>query len=241
MVNIWPVIDHITGAACQLCGNPANGLCGACLAALPRNRHHCQRCALPLPEATPPGVSCAHCQRRPPDFAGVVAPLLYASPVDTLIAQLKYHGRLTLAGPLADCLVSEIRCPDARPAGLPQALVPVPMHASRLRQRGFNHAAELARTVGRRLGIRVEYRLLERTLATRPQQGLSRGERSSNLRRAFTARGPAPAHVAIIDDVVTTGSTAQQLARVLRDNGAATVEVWAVARTPSRDGERVRP
>jgi ComF family protein len=238
MVNIWPILDHITGAACQLCGSRANGLCGDCLGALPRNRHHCRGCALPLPATTPPDVCCARCQRTPLGFSRVIAPLLYTRPVDTLITQLKYHGRLALGTVLADCLVDARLHPVDRSMPLPQALIPVPMHAARLRERGFNHAAELARAAGRRLGVGVAYRLVDRSLATRPQQGLSRTERLRNLQRAFRALGPVPAHVAIIDDVLTTGSTVRQLDRVLRANGAETVEVWAVARTPPRDGER---
>ena len=235
MVNIWSIIDRLLGAHCQLCGSPGNGVCDTCRSTLPRNRFACAVCALPLPPSSPDRAICGACQRHRPSFQHAIVPLLYQQPVDDLVAALKYHHRLFLAPSLASCLVDglvEARHNDGR--AWPELIVPVPMHRDHLRQRGFNQATELARFVSRKLRVPLSTTLLRRTGAARHQRGLRRAQR---LRRAgldFVACRPAPAHVAVVDDVVTTGATAEQVSAALRRAGARTVEVWASARTPDR-------
>lgn len=235
MVYIRSIIDHLFGSRCQLCAAAANGLCTACRAALPRNLHACPVCALPLPPSAPTRLPCAACQRQRPSFASAVVPLLYRSPVDDLVAGLKYHQRLQLAAPLADCLADAVTA-DRREThtSWPAVVVPVPMHPQHLRQRGFNQATELARWLARRLGLRLSTRLLRRTGAARHQRGLKRRERLRYPAGGFVASAACPAHIAVVDDVVTTGATAEQVSRALLRAGAAKVEIWAVARTPGQ-------
>ncbi|MDJ0739383.1 MAG: double zinc ribbon domain-containing protein [Gammaproteobacteria bacterium] len=229
MVNIWPIIDQLIGARCPLCNGPGDGLCAACRETLPRNSPSCRRCALPLAAATPGGTLCADCQRRPPPFARVIAPLRYEPPVDDLVAAFKYHARLSdgrlLAGLLGDVL-------RQRTAPLPALLLPVPMHARGLRERGFNQAAELARVLAEQLGLAWSTGALRRVRDADHQRGLDRRQRRRNLRGAFACTATLPAHVAVVDDVVTTAATVDEISRVLRAAGVADIEVWAVARTP---------
>lgn len=226
MVNIWSIFAQMTDDGCPLCGRPGDGICTACRGALPRNHHPCPRCALPMP--APTGVPCADCQRRPPHFDVAIAPLLYLSPVDDLLAGFKYHQRLSYGRLLGGLLGDALQRSDPGPT----LLLPMPAHAERLRERGFNQAAELARHLARRLGIAWDTRSLRRVGSQPPQRGLGRAARRRNLRDAFQCDLALPAHVALIDDVITTGASADMASRVLRRAGAQRIEVWAVARTP---------
>lgn len=228
MDNICTRIFQLLGARCPLCHTSADGLCTDCRDALPLNRHACPSCALPLPEGAPAGMSCAGCQRHRPAYDGAFAPLLYLPPVDELIAGFKYHQRRAF-GRIVGGLLADALCGRRDAAEL---LLPVPMHPRRLRERGFNHASEITRIVARRTGIRWHSGILVRTRDGSHQRGLSRRQRLSNIRGAFAARGEVPGHVALVDDVMTTGATAEALSDVLRTAGAQRVEVWAVARTP---------
>jgi ComF family protein len=171
---------------------------------------------------------CGHCQKRPPAFDTTTALFHYRPPVDYLIKQLKFANELALI-PLLSALMSARLTTRATP--LPSLLVPVPLHRTRLRERGFNQATELARRVGRELGIRSDHRLCTRNRDTRPQSLLSPNARRLNLRNAFSVQHrPVAGHIAIIDDVMTTGHTSSELARVLKQAGAEQVEVWVIAR-----------
>ena len=184
-------------------------------------------CARPLAQAGGP-VACGACQRSTPGFDAATALLHYRPPADYLVQRFKFAGELALAPLLAGLLATKIA---ARPARLPGLLVPVPLHPSRLRERGFNQATELARVLGRRLGLSVNHRLCQRIKRTEPQSTLPVKQRHDNLRNAFTVSGrPAAGHIAIVDDVMTSGHTAGELARVLKQAGARRVEVWVIAR-----------
>lgn len=217
---------------CILCGAPgADGrdLCAGCAAELPFNRHSCPRCAVPFDQSTAVAALCGACQRRAPPYEHVFAALRYETPVPSLVADAKFRGRLNTARLLGHILADGVR---DQGAPLPQVLLPVPLHPRRLAGRGYNQALEIARVVGRALTIPIAARSCRRVLATPPQAGLDEPARRRNLRGAFAAQLPLPwAHVAIVDDVMTTGSTVSELARVLRRAGAVTVVVWAVART----------
>jgi ComF family protein len=212
---------------CLLCGNPSHralDLCAPCEADLPYLDIACGQCALPLPA---PGT-CARCQQHPPPFAVSVVPCRHAFPVDHLIQRLKYGGELAQVAPLAGLLATLLR---ERPKPLPRALVPVPLHWRRQATRGFNQALEIANQLSKTLVIPVRTDLVRRIRATPPQVGMARTERRRNLARAFVAgAAPMPEHIALIDDVVTTGSTMEALARCLGQAGAARIEVWAISR-----------
>ena len=215
---------------CRLCGvttGTALKLCPRCLADSPWIRNACQQCSAPLPVLAEDS-HCGHCQKRPPAFDSTTALFHYRPPVDYLIKQLKFANELAII-PLLSALMSARLTTRAAP--LPSLLVPVPLHQTRLRERGFNQATELARRVGRELGIRSDHRLCTRNRDTRPQSLLSPNARRLNLRNAFSVqRRQVAGHVAIIDDVMTTGHTSNELARVLRQAGAEQIEVWVIAR-----------
>lgn len=218
---------------CVLCGAPGAGgrdLCAGCAAELPYNRRACARCALPLATPTSADTLCGSCQRRPPPFGRALAALRYETPIPTLIGGLKFRGRLNHARLLGQLLAAAV---PGRPSRMPQVLIPVPLHPERLARRGFNQSLEIARVVAHTLDLPVDTRCCRRVLHTPPQTGLDEPARRRNMRGAFAARTPWPwRRVAILDDVVTTGSTVSELALVLRRAGAESIEVWAVARTP---------
>lgn len=218
---------------CLLCGAPGDegqDLCAGCRADLPVNDRPCRRCALPLPATV--SLICGQCQQEPPAFDRIIAPFLYQPPMDYLIKALKFQGRLAFARLLGG-LLGRIIAERGEPQ--PECLLPVPLHPSRLRERGFNQALEIARSAARPAGLMVRSDSLRRIRATTPQTQLAGEARRHNVRGAFAVYRPITArHVAIVDDVVTTGSTINELARLLRTAGVAEIEVWACARTPPR-------
>ena len=213
---------------CLVCGERGMvhcDLCPACARALPWNDPCCTRCGLPLPIAA---AACGGCLRRPPPFDRTRAAFRYAFPLDRLLPRFKFHGDLAAGALLGRLMAGAI---DGR--DLPQALAPVPLHRGRLRERGYDQARELALGLGRALGVPVRD-LVDRRVATQAQTALAAAARHRNVRGAFVCRaGPLPAHVALIDDVMTTGATLRECARVLRAAGVARVEAWAVARAGS--------
>lgn len=221
---------------CLLCQAPGAGghdLCAACTAALPRCPPACPRCALPQPQ----GEACGACLRDPPPQQATRAAYLYVWPVDQLLPRLKFHDDLAAGRLLAD-LARPVFAAAARPA----ALVPLPLHPRRLRQRGYDQALELARPLARALGLPLCTDALRRVRATAAQSELDAAARRRNVRGAF-ARIPGarlPAHVALFDDVMTTGATLREAAAVLRRAGVARVDLWVMARAPP-PGTRDRP
>lgn len=232
-----PVLDQILTrlfpATCVLCGAPGwDGLdlCVGCLADLPYDQDCCSRCALPLPAGQPSGAMCGQCQRHPPPYGVCHAAFRYEDPLPALVGGAKFRSRLNLARLLGQCLAAALQ---ERGAQMPDLILPVPLHARRLRERGYNQAMEVARTLGRELSIPVDARSCARVVATPPQAGLEQKGRRRNVRGAFRVVRPLDAaRVAVVDDVVTTGSTVAELTRVLRTAGVKRVDVWAVARTP---------
>lgn len=214
---------------CLLCADAgAEGvdLCPACIAELPRNVRCCERCALPLPISAP---LCGQCQRKAPPWDAAWAPFRYAWPLDRLETRFKF-GRDLAAGRVLSTLWER---ESARPS-LPQLIVPVPLHKRRLRERGYNQALELARPLARALNVPCRHDVLRRVRHTDAQSALGAEQRRRNLRGAFALRdGVAlPSHVAILDDVFTTGATLMECAQLLKRAGVARVDVWALARAP---------
>lgn len=155
-------------------------------------------------------------------------PFRYAYPLDHLVRDLKYHGRLAYGRVLGTLLADFLAAEDLP---RPDVLIPVPLFPARHRDRGFNQAYEIAHPVADRLHIPIEDRLCSRVRATEDQTTLTAALRRHNVRRAFAlTRRPGVRHVAILDDVLTTGSTVNEMARVFKRSGVRTVSVWAVAR-----------
>lgn len=216
---------------CLLCGAPGEDgrdLCAGCHADLPRNEQACRRCGMPLAGAI--ALDCGECQLHPPPYDRTFAPLLYRPPVDYLIKDLKYGRQLAIARLLGEWLGTALQ---AREVERPEGIIPVPLHRSRLRERGFNQSLELARPVARCLGVPL---LLANVQRIRPTQSQTKqpdkAARRSNVQGAFSVARPVQVrHVAILDDVITTGSTVTEIADVLKAAGVEEIEVWAVART----------
>lgn len=222
--------DLLFPPRCRLCGDRsprADRLCPPCTDELPWLEGRCTQCARPVAAASRP-VRCGGCQRSNPAFDATAALFHYQPPVDYLLKQLKFSSELSMAPLLAGLLARQLAWGD-KP--LPGLLVPVPLHVTRLRERGFNQAAELARVLGRQLQIPVDQRLCRRRRATGTQSRLPPAARRLNVRRAFeVSKAVTHCHIAIVDDVMTTGHTANELARVLKQAGAERVEVWVIAR-----------
>ncbi|WP_434627632.1 ComF family protein [Pseudomonas sp. Z1-29] len=220
---------------CLLCGEPTDTLqpiCTPCESELPWLGEHCAVCALPLPMA---GLRCGQCAARPPAFERVLAPWAYDFPVDSLITRFKHQAKWPLGRLLGELLAQSLQHHFDEGLERPDALVPVPLASRRLRQRGFNQATLLARWLSAALRIPCEDDLLLRIQDTPAQQVLDARARRRNLRQAFALAPRAVLnnrHLALVDDVLTTGATAQALARLLLDAGAARVDVYCLARTP---------
>ncbi|WP_193725833.1 ComF family protein [Xanthomonas arboricola] len=224
----WPrrVVRLLLPSLCLVCaeaGTADGDLCPPCRAALPEHGHACRCCAMPL-SASDGARLCGQCLQQRPPLQHVHACFSYRWPVDGLLRRFKFHQDLA-AGRLLSALMAH-RC-----AGLPrpQALVPVSLHRQRLRQRGYDQALELARPLGRALRLPC-LPLLRRVRATAPQSELDAAERQHNLRGAFVAGGTLPAHVALVDDVMTTGATLHAAAQALRRAGVQRVDAWVCAR-----------
>ena len=208
---------------CLLCGASSGDalLCADCTASLPRlPAALCPVCALP----THGGAICGACLKRAPHFDATLACFVYAFPVDRLVQQLKFAHRLAIADFFARALLER---------NLPRAdlIVPVPLSARRLGERGFNQAAEIAKVLARESGIALGLEVGRRTLEAPPQSTLPWKERQKNVRGAFDCGAELSGKVLlVVDDVMTTGATLGEFARVLKDHGATQVIACVAAR-----------
>ena len=223
------LIHRLFPPSCLLCLEPgqlpALDLCSGCEADLPRMARVCAICATPV---AGPAIACAACLARRPAFDAAFAPYRYEFPLVELIHRLKYGRQVAIARILGTLLAR--RLAERGPPAV-DALVPVPLHAAREARRGYNQAGEIARFAGQLLSLPVVRNLATRVRATEEQAALPAIVRRINVSGAFAVRDvPVPAAVAIVDDVLTTGSTADALARELKRAGCRRVEVWAVAR-----------
>ena len=217
---------------CVLCNKPAGnsgGICRVCAEGLPRNDRRCRLCAQPLPQDSSPGLLCGVCLNTSPPYDSCTAPFIYSEPLSGLHRRFKFHNDLAAGRALGE-LLAETLMQQRR--NFPQLIIPVPLGRSRLKRRGFNQAIELALPVSRRLDIPLSRLAVKRQQETQPQSGLTRKARRTNVRGAFALRGKiSTPHVAIVDDVMTTGFTINEVARLLRRAGAERIDVWVLART----------
>lgn len=220
-------------ASCILCGAPGAGdldICAGCRRELPVNRLCCSRCAVPIAAAAGPGTICGKCLVRPPKFDLCIAPYRYQAPIDSLITGFKFQQKLSNGRLLSLLLLDFLK----RSAPVwPEIIIPVPLHRKRVTERGFNQALELARPISRHFSLPLELSSCIRKHPTAPQMNLEQSSRRQNIKGAFEIRGSIGfRHVALLDDVVTTGATASELAALLKKQGVERVDVWALARTP---------
>ena len=218
---------------CQLCGALSRAIvCEDCTRDLPfRVDQGCPCCG----EAGADQQRCGACLADPPYFDGTVCAFRYEFPLDRLLQAYKFRANLALTAVLADAMAAQLAraLSDGR-CRLPDMIMAMPLSAQRLATRGFNQSALLGRAVAERFGLRFAVTGLTRVRDTRPQAGLKRIERQRNVKNAFACAGAQPnlqgAHIALLDDVMTTGATMSAAAQALKQAGAATVDAWAVAR-----------
>lgn len=231
MVYNWLKLEH----HCQLCDErceTGHSVCGPCEAELPWLGGQCSICALPLAATA---LICGQCLKHPPAFEHVAVPWRFAFPVDSLISRFKHQSRWPFGRLLSEHLARYLQHRFDEGLPRPDLLLPVPLARKRLRQRGFNQAQMLANWLSPVLNLPVRNELLQRTQDTQSQQELDAAGRRRNLRQAFALtdeRQIVGRHVAVIDDVLTTGATAEALARLLKHAGAVRVDIYCLARTP---------
>lgn len=213
---------------CLLCGSPSEKnwcLCNPCRLELPYIEHSCKTCGSSVPLDV---KRCGACIVDPPKTNQVVTILHYVSPVDYLVKKMKYHNQLEIAQLFGKLLVKQL---ETQQESWPDQIIPVPLHSSRLQQRGYNQAVEIARTVSKALNIPMNLTNCIRTRPTEPQFELSLDKRKTNVKNAFDIVHEIDAkHVAIIDDVMTTGSTVNELTSALLKSGIEKVDIWVCSR-----------
>lgn len=229
--NSTPLQKH----CCLLCDDYSfSRICYPCQQDfIRRPDHQCQRCALPLEHEAP---VCGECLQHPPAFDRTFCPYLYQKPLSTLIIRYKEQRHFISGKTLADLFIKELREHYAYYQwDLPDMIIPVPLHWYKHLQRGFNQADYLAQNISRQLSIPL-YRGVKKTHLSKSQKQLNRSLRIRNLAESFrivhTTKKLDGKHIAIVDDVMTTGATANTLARLLKNNGAQHISIWAIARTP---------
>lgn len=220
-----------TAGLCLLCRQASDGrVCRPCqraLDALAIGPDHCMQCALPLGQS---GRVCGRCLSKRPAFDSAHIPYRYEFPLDYLIARYKFHGCRgsgALLGQLFGRWLSQQQLQHP-----PELILATPLHWRRLLTRGFNQAETLARAASRATGVAHGRRRLLKHRHTSDQHGLPRKERLANIRGAFSAERVRGLHIALVDDVLTTGTTAREISQCLRKAGASSVQIWALARTP---------
>ena len=212
---------------CALCNQyhrDYHAICHACSTLLVPIGPACYHCALPLPDSD--FWLCGHCSKKKPAHDQVIAAYHFEEPLRSLLHEFKYHEGLYLCSFLATLIANAI--PSA--AYKTQCLIPVPLHPTRLRQRGFNQAAELAKYLGHQLKLPYDLVICKKTINTVPQAGLNANQRQRNLQGAFHVTPLPYQHVTLIDDLFTTGSTVHELAKTLKKQGVERVDVWCCAR-----------
>lgn len=222
--------EYLLPPTCILCGNagmPGLDLCAHCHNRLARNLACCPRCGEIFPKTQSlPGL-CGGCLQQEPSFDSTCAPFIYQEEIRHLVTGLKFGKQFKNARLLGLLLAESLSGSENKP----DCLIPVPLYPARYRERGFNQAFEIARTAGKALNIPVNTSCCARVKDTPHQTGLSAKQRRKNLRKAFAVIKPITARtVAIVDDVMTTGSTAEMLAKALKKAGVERVDVWVCAR-----------
>lgn len=233
---IQQIIDFFYPQRCllceQLCKSSARSgvdLCQACEADLPLITDACFQCGIPLPDSHDQQL-CGQCQQKAPEYDRVISIYHYQNPVIWLIHEMKFKARpvfIRLLGELMSRSLSNIV------AIQPDAIIPVPLYYKRQQQRGFNQSEEIAKVVARKLGCHLDLKLLERHRGGPQQSGLDARQRRKNIRNAFRIKpgaGKQYRHVAVIDDVMSTGSTVNEVARMLKKHGIKQVDIWVLAR-----------
>jgi len=242
---------------CYLCGCPVTSskkqsfdatnntpiICHYCHQHLPKSRETCISCGLPLYKTTnnntrakpqldlslDGSIPCGECLKQSPSYDRTLSGFHYEPPINEFITQLKYSAQFQLLPLLCGYLLNNIKQHYLNKA-LPEALIPVPLHSKKLVQRGFNQSQLIAAQLAKMLDLQIISKGIRRVKQTKAQSGLDSVERKSNMKNAFSIEVKLPNHVAIVDDVVTTGMTVSELAKQARLHGASQIDVWCLAR-----------
>ena len=230
-LNIRHKISQLLNPAlCLSCGIPVSSsdfICTDCMDAMERVPSPCELCGLPNPIDD---AICPSCLHHPPLWQSMTAPLIYRDNTRKLIQALKFNEQVYIA----NALITHIY-PYFNPHGV-EALIPVPLHLNRLLERGFNQAEEIANALSSFLNIPVDRKSLTRIKSTESQAGLSLNKRQHNIIKAFQYRGVRPyKRVAIIDDIITSGSTMSEISKCLQKSGIRDIQVWSLARALKHD------
>jgi len=222
--RLLQLYSNMASMPCRLCRAPcqAYALCPDCINDLPKINSACPHCALPMDK----NRTCGQCLTHPPIQTQSTSAYVYSDTVRQLLIDFKFHGKLYLSDFFAEQIISSL---DSKP--LPEVLIPIPLHHNRLRQRGYNQSHELAKSLSKRLKIPINNNYLSRTVDTVAQASLTFKERKKNIQHAFKLDNKdVPKHIALIDDVLTSGHTANAAAKLFKRAGTNTIEVWTIAR-----------
>jgi ComF family protein len=242
------ILSSLFPSRCILCRktvdrqqiNPDIEICIKCESKLPINTRYCQRCALPLPDdLAGDNFStniCGCCIKKSPAFDYSYSLFRYETESITLVHQLKFGGKISYARSISELLSEKLQLEVNKTSNKPDCLLPVPLHNSRLRQRGFNQSIEICHVIAKKLNIPIECKAMIRVKQTTAQTGLDAKQRQKNIKGAFELSGKINyKHILIVDDVVTTGSTVNELAILLKKNGVQQVGVLSIARAPLKN------
>jgi ComF family protein len=230
MLILKKLLTMLLPNLCLLCKvvTPNPFICERCFQNLPWiNPNVCTICANPL-SGNNQQHQCGQCQQQPPAYDNTFAIFYYCFPIDRLILRLKFSNKLVYAKLLAHFFCIKYQSCIHKP----DFIIPIPLHANRMKQRGFNQSHEIAKIIAKKLQIPVIANACERILDTQPQLALPANLRTKNIRKAFQINQAISAQaIAIVDDVVTTGSTVQELAKLLKKQGVKRVDIWCCAKT----------
>lgn len=245
------LLSNLFPSRCILCRKTMHGqsvneptinerieICSDCFKVLPRNDFFCMRCALPLADDVSGNVICGRCIQETPAYDYAYSPFRYEDDIINLVHQLKFGEKITYARTLGEILLNTLQEKLKADGELniksrPDCLLPVPLHNTRMRQRGYNQSIEIVRVIAKKLNIPIEYNAVIRQRSTSAQTGLNVAQRKNNIKGAFSLVSEIKEkHVLIIDDVMTTGSTVNELAKLLKKNKVECVGVLSIARAP---------
>lgn len=226
------LVQYIFPPRCILCGIICSGadspLCQPCLSDLPALKNVCSRCSIHLPSSQNTNIVCGRCLKEPPNFDHVTAVFHYTGLIKYFVQQAKFNEHLPYLNLMGLLLAQHLELSLIDKLDM---LIPVPLHARRYLDRGFNQSLEMGRLIAHQLDIPLNNSLIKRQKNSQPQVALSAKERQKNVHNIFLSNGQLNGqHIAIIDDVMTSGSTVNEIARVLKKAGAGRVDVWVFAR-----------
>ena len=226
LTSIQTLARRLIPNHCVVCQQPVDrdlACCRDCQSKLKHNANACYQCALPLAVT---GQYCGQCQQQPPAYDRTLAPFLYQDLIRDLIIGLKFNEKLLYASMMSSFFINNVHIDK-----MPDYLVPVPLHPNRIQERGYNQALLIARYLAKHYPLKLDFTHCRRVLDTQRQSDLDYQKRRGNVKGCFVAdRVFTSRHIAIVDDVMTTGFTANELAIQLKKAGARQIDLWVIAR-----------